>query len=145
MLPAATELPRWEHFSHDADMGVRGLGHTREEAFEQAARALTAVIANVDRVEPRIPVSITCEAPNDDFLLTEWLNALVYEMATRRMLFSRFAVCVDGLRLSAEAWGEAVDIGRHQPAVEVKGATLTGLRVARQADGTWVAECVVDV
>jgi len=145
MLPAATELPRWEHFSHDADMGVRGLGRTREEAFEQAARALTAVVANVDRVEPRIPVSITCEAPNDDFLLTEWLNALVYEMATRRMLFSRFTVRVDGLRLIAEAWGEAVDIVRHQPAVEVKGATLTGLRVARQADGTWVAECVVDV
>ena len=31
------------------------------------------------------------------------------------------------------------------PAVEVKGATMTGLRVAQERDGSWVAECVVDV
>jgi len=139
------EPPRWEHFSHEADIGVRGIGRTCEQAFEQAARALTAVVANVDQVEPRISVTITCEAPNLDLLLTEWLNAVVYEMATRRMLFSRFTVRIDGLKLAGEAWGETVDIDRHQPAVEVKGATLTGLRVARQADGAWVAECVVDV
>jgi SHS2 domain-containing protein len=29
-----------EHFPHDADIGVRGLGSSREEAFEQAALAL---------------------------------------------------------------------------------------------------------
>jgi SHS2 domain-containing protein len=47
--------------------------------------------------------------------------------------------------LEGKAWGEPVDVGRHQPAVEVKGATYTGLRVARENDGAWVAECVVDV
>ena len=35
-------LPRWEHFEHDADVGVRGWGNTRAEAFEQAAVAMTA-------------------------------------------------------------------------------------------------------
>jgi SHS2 domain-containing protein len=38
-----------------------------------------------------------------------------------------------------------LDIARHQPAVEVKGATYTGLRVAQTTDGQWVAECIVDV
>ena len=28
---------RWEHFPHDADVGVRGWGTTAAEAFEQAA------------------------------------------------------------------------------------------------------------
>jgi SHS2 domain-containing protein len=37
-----------------------------------------------------------------------------------------------------------VDIARHQPAVEIKGATYTSLRVA-QEDGAWVAQTVVDV
>jgi SHS2 domain-containing protein len=37
-----------------------------------------------------------------------------------------------------------VDAARHQPAVEVKGATYTGLRVAPQ-NGGWVAQTVVDV
>jgi SHS2 domain-containing protein len=31
------------------------------------------------------------------------------------------------------------------PAVEPKGATLTALKVERQDDGAWVAQCVVDV
>ena len=40
----------WEHFPHGADIGVRGIGATRSEAFEQAARALTAVIADPVRL-----------------------------------------------------------------------------------------------
>jgi SHS2 domain-containing protein len=36
----------WEHFSHDADIGIRGIGATKEEAFEQVAIALTAVITD---------------------------------------------------------------------------------------------------
>ena len=75
----------------------------------------------------------------------DWLNALVYEMATRHLLFNRYTVQIDGTRLTATAWGEPLDIARHQPAVEVKGATYTGLRVSQEPDGTWVAQCVVDV
>ena len=136
---------RWEHFEHMADVGVRGLGGTREEAFEQAAMALTAVITDPAGVAPNEVLQIECEAPDEELLLAEWLNALVYEIATRRMLFARFAVAIDGTRLHGRAWGEPVDIRRHHPAVEVKGATYTGLRVARDADGQWTAQCVVDV
>jgi len=32
---------RWEHFEHDADVGLRGVGPTLEAAFEEATRALT--------------------------------------------------------------------------------------------------------
>ena len=136
---------RWEHFPHMADIGVRGIGATREQAFEQAALAMTAVIADPAGVEARQEVEIDCEAPDEELLLVDWLNALVYEMATRRMLFGRFEVQISGRRLHGRAWGEPADAARHRPAVEVKGATYTALRVARQADGTWIAECVVDV
>jgi SHS2 domain-containing protein len=126
-------------------MGVRGFGHTRAQAFEQAALALISVISDPQTIAPREAVEIRCEAPDDELLLVDWLNALVYEMATRHMLFSRYSVRIDGTRLAATAWGEPLDIARHQPAVEVKGATYTELRVAQEADGTWVAQCVVDV
>jgi SHS2 domain-containing protein len=135
----------WEHFSHGADIGVRGIGSSKAAAFEQAALALTGVITDLQSVRSEIPVRINCEAPADDLLLVDWLNALVYEMATRRMLFGSFAVTIEGSRLRATAWGEAVDRIRHEPAVEVKGATHTALRVERQADGHWLAQCVVDV
>jgi len=134
----------WEHFPHDADVGVRGVGATKAQAFEQAALALTAVVADLQTIEAQQPVQVECEAPDDELLLADWLNSLIYEMSARKMLFSRFSVQFDGPRLRGEAWGEAVDPSRHHPAVEIKGATYTSLRVA-QENGEWVAQTVVDV
>jgi SHS2 domain-containing protein len=91
----------WEHFEHGADIGVRGIGATLAEAFEQAALALTAVLADPAGVTPSTSVEIRCAAPDDEVLLVDWLNALVYEMATRKMLFGRFGVTIKGTRWRA--------------------------------------------
>jgi SHS2 domain-containing protein len=135
----------WEHFAHDADIGVTGRGRSLAEAFEQAALALTAVVTDPQEVVARTSVDISCSAPDRELLLYEWLNALVYEMAVRGMLFGRFTVEIEGSELTARAWGEAVDRARHAPAAEVKGATMTALSVRALAEGRWVASCVVDV
>jgi tRNA nucleotidyltransferase (CCA-adding enzyme) len=136
---------RWEHFPHQADMGVRGVGPTLATAFEQAALAMTAIVTDPASVAPAMAVDIDCEAPDNELLLVDWLNALILEMAARHMLFSRFEVSLDGHRLHATAWGEAVDVEKHQPAVEIKGATYTGLKVDKDESGEWLAQCVVDV
>ena len=135
---------RWEHFEHGADIGVRGFGATPAQAFEQGALAMTAVITDPGSVAAREAVAIDCEAPDVELLFAEWLNALVLEMATRRMLFSEFSVRIEGGRLRGEARGEPVDPARHHPAVEVKGATYTTLRVAQEGR-EWLAQTVVDV
>ena len=134
----------WEHFAHEADVGVRGVGATRAEAFEQVALAMMAVVVDLDTVRPAERVDIECEGVDDELLLAEWLNRIVYEMASRHLLFCRFSVHLEGLRLHGAAWGEPVDRERHQPAVEIKGATYTALRVAREG-GEWLAQTVVDV
>lgn len=137
-------MKHYEHFEHQADIGVRGIGSTCAEAFEQAALALTAVVTDPDAVTAREEVELHCEAPDVELLLTDWLNAVIFEMVTRHMLFARYQVeIVDG-SLRGAAWGEAVEVARHHPAVEPKGATYTGLSV-REEDGQWIAECVVDV
>jgi SHS2 domain-containing protein len=136
---------RWEHYPHGADIGVRGIGSTMQEAFEQCAIALAAVITDPLGVEPRQEVAIECQAPDPEVLLVDWLNALVYEMAVRKLILARFRVNIEGQCLKAVAWGEEADVARHEPAVEVKGATYTDLFVGRNPDGAWVAQCVVDV
>lgn len=137
--------PYWEHFSHQADVGVRGIGKTKEEAFSQAALAMMAVVSDPGSIKALTPVSLTCSAPDDALLLVDWLNAVIYEMAVRHMLFSRFEVQIAGTDLTATAWGERVDLARHQPAVEPKGATYTELEVVCRQDGSWLAQCVIDV
>jgi tRNA nucleotidyltransferase (CCA-adding enzyme) len=141
-IPPAT---RWEHFDHGADIGVRGWGLTKAAAFEQAALALTAVVTDPSRVAEHDTVHISCEADDDELLLAAWLNAVITEMSVRRMLFARFQVELRNRQLSGVATGERVSPSRHQPAVEVKGATYTALRVARCTDGSWMAQTVVDV
>jgi len=135
----------WEHFEHGADIGVRGFGASKAEAFEQAALAMTAVVTDPAGVDSREAVAIRCEAPDDELLLAEFLNVLVYEMSARKMVFGQVSIRIDGASLSGEAWGERVDVARHHPAVEIKGATYTALRVAEEEDGRWVAQTVVDV
>ncbi len=135
----------WQHFRHDADIGVRGVGRSLNEAFEQAARAMIAVITDPDCVAPKQAVHIHASASDMELLLVDWLNALLFDMATRHMLFSRFRVRIQAGQLEATVWGEAIDPGRHHPAVEIKGATYTALRVQQREDGNWLAQCVVDV
>jgi SHS2 domain-containing protein len=135
---------KWEHFPHDADVGLRGLGATPAEAFEQAAYALTAVVTLAE-VKAKVAVRQTCEAPDLELLFVEWLNAIIYEMAVRNMLFGRFLVQIENTRLEGTLWGEPVDVERHAPACEPKGATYTALKVAKGTDGKWSAACIVDV
>ena len=138
-------MARWEHFSHGADVGVRGFGESREEAFEQTALALSAIVADISTILPKETIEIHCEAPDIELLLVSWLNAIIYEMAVRRMLFGKFQATISGSSLTGTLAGEKVDPQRHELAVEAKGATVTGLRVAHGTQGEWVAECVVDV
>src|SRR5487761_1443889 len=117
--------PCAELFPHSADIGVRGIGPTRASAFEQAAIALTMAVTDPAGIALKEAVDLACEAPDDAFLLHDWLNALIYEMAMRHLVFGRFAVAIEGHRLEGRAWGDPVDRARHMPAVEPKGATLT--------------------
>jgi SHS2 domain-containing protein len=135
----------WEHFEHKADMGIRGVGLTKEQAFEQAAMALTAVITAPANVESNEKVEIACQAADDELLLVEWLSSLLFEMDSRKMLFGRFEVHIEQQRLRAVCWGEKADAAKHSPAVEVKGATYTALSVKQIENGKWIAQCVVDV
>jgi len=172
-------MAHWEHYPHPADIGIRGFGATKEEAFAQAALALTAIVADLQTVELKEEVKISCPPPrlaatdagagqeqDDEFLFVSWINALIYEMATRQMLFSRFEVRIGKPRLigaqylapqfiagspgftrglSARAFGEKINVKKHTPAVEVKAATYTDLKVRQDKNGDWVVQCVVDV
>ena len=135
----------WQHFHHQADIGIRGIGDTLEKAFEEGAFALMAVICNPEKVEPKEAVEIQVEADERDMLFADWINAIIYEMDVRKMLFSRFEVQIENHHLSDRVWGEKTDPQKHEPAVEVKAATFMELKVYENDKHQWVAQCVVDV
>jgi tRNA nucleotidyltransferase (CCA-adding enzyme) len=135
----------WNHFEHDADIGLHATAPSRAGLFEAMGEALTAVVTDPASVRLQQQIQIHCEAPDDALLLVDWLNALIYEMATRRMVFGKWRVVLDGDKLDAIVEGEAVNRARHHPVVEVKGATYTALSVEKDASGNWCGRCIVDV
>lgn len=137
-------LTGWEHFEHRADIGVRGFGKSPAEAFEQCALAMMAIVTDLSLIRDKEIIEISCEEPDPELLLVDWLNAVIYEVSTRKMLFGRFEVTIQNDSLKAKVGGEPIDVERHHPAVEVKGATYTELSLY-QTDGRWIAQCVVDV
>jgi SHS2 domain-containing protein len=88
----------WEHFAHEADIGIRGIGADMRTAFEQAALALTAVVTDPAAVRPAEKREFECEAPDEELLLVDWLNALIYSMGADFLLYSKFEVAIAAAR-----------------------------------------------
>jgi len=132
-----------EYFEHDADIGVVGRGVTLEEAFESAAAATFAVMADLSAVRPERSVTLDFEEADIEIALVRWLNLLLALSHERGLAFGRFWIERDGVHwrggASGEPWRRDLERG-----TEVKGATLTMLEVKKSATG-WEARCVVDV
>lgn len=134
----------WEHFSHQADIGIKASADTLPGAFEQAAVGLTAIVTEPGNVEQTESIQIECLAKNSELLLVDWLNSIIYEMAVRKMLFGRFEVLIENLKLVAKIWGEKIDSQKHTPVVEPKAVTYNQLSVKNE-NGKWIVQCVIDV
>ena len=126
-MPNKTDMApaRWEHFPHAADVGIRGYGKTSAEAFEQAACALTGIVTDAPIAE-KGSVEVRCDAPDVEVLLVEWLNAIIYEMAVRNMIFGRFKVTISDTRLRGTLWGESVDQDKACPRLRAQRRNLYG-------------------
>ena len=134
----------WEHFAHQADIGIRAIAESLNSAFEEAALALTAIVTEPNNVAKIESVKIECSAENNELLLVNWLNSVIYEVAVRKMLFSRFEVRIENLKVSATIWGEKINQQKHTPAVEPKAVTYNQLSVKNE-NGKWTVQCVIDV
>lgn len=133
----------YSYFDHDADVGVIGRGSTLEHAFEDAARAMFAIMIDISALRPEIAVRFTFEETDVELALVTWLNLLLAHAREQQTVFSHFYLQRDGARWYCEASGQRWQ-REMERGVEVKGATLTMLAVEQTPKG-WEARCVVDV
>ncbi len=136
-------MAAFAYFDHDADIGIIGQGKTLEEAFEGAAAATFAIMADPAQVHRKGLVQFDFDEEDPELALVIWLNTLLAEARTHALVFGQFRLNRENSHWHGEAWGEPWrdDLDR---GVEVKGATLTMLRVSQGPDG-FEARCVVDV
>jgi SHS2 domain-containing protein len=136
----------YEAFEHTADLGLRVRAADLNTLFAEAGLALFAAIVEggLGQVVPARAVEIAVPGDELDYLLFDWLKALLGRFEVEHWLFSKFDVQVGPDGLKATAWGEPLDRARHELGHEVKAITYHGLRV-EQAPGGWLAEVIVDI
>ncbi len=134
----------YETFEHTADLGLRVRAADLNELFADAARGLfSMIVPELESVRPLEQVTFKLDG-DAELLLFDWLNELLYTYETRHLLLSRFEVRVGEGGLTATAFGEPIDPGRHALDHEVKAITYHGLKLEREG-ANWIAEVIVDI
>jgi SHS2 domain-containing protein len=135
----------YQVFDHTADVGLRVFAPDRSSLFAEAARALfSLVVVNLDAVQAVEERRYELAGEQDEYLLFDWLNELLYTFETEHLLLCEFQIDLGPAGLRATGRGERVDRSRHELDHEVKAITYHGLKVERTGDG-WMAEVIVDI
>lgn len=136
-------MARFEILEHTADVGVRAVGDSLEEAFAQATRGL-ADIVGIWHPDGGDEVTIELEGGDAGALLVDWLSEVLYLHDARDAVLA-------GVRVDEVAAGRVRGVislaPREDRAVEgtqVKAITYHQLRVER-LDGNWIVEVYLDV
>src|SRR5262245_47126392 len=110
-----------EVFEHTADLGLRARAATLDQVFVEPGQALfEAICPDLSSIKEARRVDIRLCDDDREFLLFDWLKALLYHFDAEHLLLGRFEAQVQGDNLIAAAWGETIDPDRHVLEHEVK-------------------------
>jgi len=142
-------VKRFEWVEHPSDIGFRAYGRNLAEAFENAALALFEIMVDTNKVEPREETALELEAEDEQALLYDWLDKMIYFHDARGAVFSKFKVeklerSPTGFKLKAKAWGERFDRKKHLERTAVKAMTYHMMEIKREP-GRCSVQAVVDI
>ena len=126
----------FEFINHTADVGIIAHGADMSQAFANAAIALFSLITNLDDVEGVTYRDIELTAPDQESLLVDWLNELIYLFDTENIIFKRFDIAqLSQTYLEARSYGDKVDSSKHKLKTGVKAATYHMLKIDENNGG----------
>ncbi len=139
------DQPPFETFDHTADIGIVAHGASLAEAFANAAKAMFSLMVDLDKVESREERRVEVEADDLEGLLVAWLAELLYLSEVDNLVFSRFEVQeISDTRIVGRAFGEPLDLERHNPQLMIKAVTRHMLQVAPE-NGGFQVRAILDI
>ena len=145
-------MRKFKFIEHTADVGIIAYGKNLPELFINAAYGMFSIITDVRKItDNRVQITdVKVRANNLEELLIVWLNELLYQYNTKRVLFAQFKIKkITGKILAAQIRGEKIDSSKHPINAEIKAATYHQLKIQKNIGKNrtvrWQAEVIFDV
>ena len=131
-----------------ADVAFEATGKTLKELFESSALAVTnTMVKDLKSVKQKVSKNIKIESDNVEMLLFNFLQELIFLKDAKLLLFNKFSIRISEnkkWKLNATAYGEKLDMKKHELLVDVKAVSLHNFKVERTKNG-WKADVILDV
>jgi SHS2 domain-containing protein len=130
---------------HTADANFKLWGETLADIFVQGAQALYSLMIDRRRLQNRQVLEVEVAALDQEALLVDWLNHLLYLNDTKGFFAKHIEILeLSPQRLKARLAGEELDPQRHILKTGVKAATYHHLAISRN-NGGWQAQVIFDL
>ena len=131
----------YEYIKRETDIVVIGYGKTLENAFEEGAKGLFAIIADSKKIKPKIKVEMACKEEDDDNLYVQWFNTLIAESKIKKIIFVKFKVHkIKHSILKATAYGDYYDSKKTKNNLK---EAVHGISAVGKTKGKVFARCMV--
>lgn len=132
---------RFEEIEHTADLAIRAYGRDMSELFANAAHGMFALMVEHSVEEPICEREVSLEGMDQESLLVDWLNELIYLHEVEGETYHQFAIeALSPTELKAHVTGGPTK----SKTKAIKAATFHDLAIEEMADGL-VATIVFDV
>lgn len=139
-------MKKYTFVEHTADAGIKAYGKSLEELFVNAALATFATVVELDSIDENMSMEINVEADTLEELIVEWLRELLFQQEVEEIFFNRVKIQeITETNVSAIAYGEPIDLEKHEFNTEIKNVTYHKLSVKKIEDGTWQAQVIFDL
>ncbi len=130
----------YKFLDHATDAIIEVTAKNLKEAFAVAADAEINLTLDQDRVEEEKEKEFSVSGKDLHYLLFNWLEEIPFVLITEGFAIKRLEFKIeeeDGYRINAKAFGETLDIKKHNFKVEIKAPTFYDMEI-RQDNGIYM-------
>lgn len=140
-------MPKFKFLEHTADVQFEAYGSDLKELFGNCALALSEVMADTKKIEPKKKISLGLKNKNREELLFDFLSQIIFYKDAEQLVFSKFKVEIkekEGIYcLKADLVGEKINPEKHSLRDDAKAITWHHFQIEKNKE--WKARVIVDV
>ncbi|RZD41227.1 MAG: protein archease [Thaumarchaeota archaeon] len=130
----------YKFLDHATDAIIEVTAKDLKEAFSVTADAVINLTLDQDKVEEKEEKEFLAQGKDLDYLLFSWLEEIPFILITEGFAIRRIEFDIvqnGGYKIHAKAYGELLDLHKHNFKVEIKAPTFYDMEI-RQDNGVYM-------